>query len=67
MTETVFMTAQEVADCLGTSKAFAYKAIQKLNREMEKDGYLTISGKINRVYFNERLYGGNMVHGSLQG
>jgi len=22
MTETVFMTAQEVADCLGTSKAF---------------------------------------------
>lgn len=36
MTETVFMTAQEVADCLGTSKAFAYKIIQKLNREMEK-------------------------------
>lgn len=67
MTETVFMTAQEVADCLGTSKAFAYKVIQKLNREMEKEGYLTISGKINRVYFNERLYGGNMVHGSLQG
>lgn len=55
MTETVFMTAQEVADCLGTSKAFAYKVIQKLNREMEKEGYLTISGKINRVYFNERL------------
>ena len=67
MTETVFMTAQEVADSLGTSEAFAYKVIQKLNREMEKDGYLTISGKINRVYFNERLYGGNMVHGSLQG
>lgn len=67
MTETVFMTAQEVADCLGTSKAFAYKVIQKLNREMEKEGYLTIPGKINRVYFNERLYGGNMVHGSLQG
>lgn len=63
MTETVFMTTQEVADCLG----IAYKVIQKLNREMEKEGYLTISGKINRVYFNERLYGGNMVHGSLQG
>ena len=30
MTKTVFMTAQEVADCLGTSKAFAYKVIQKM-------------------------------------
>lgn len=38
MTETVFMTAQEVADCLGTSKAFAYKIIQKLNREIGKRG-----------------------------
>lgn len=53
----VFMDAQEVADVLGTSKAYAYKIIKSLNKEMNDSGYITISGKINRTYFNEKIYG----------
>ncbi len=49
------MNAEEVADELGISKAYAYKIIQKLNNELKEKGYLTISGKVNTHYFNERI------------
>ena len=32
-------------------------AALKLNEELKSKGFLTISGRINREYFNERLYG----------
>lgn len=57
MAKEIFMSAQEVANELGTSKAYAYKLIQKLNEEMNHKGYITIQGKINRFYFYEKIYG----------
>ena len=51
------MNAQEVAELLGTSKAYAYKLIQKLNKELAKEGYITIQGKVNRNFFKKRIYG----------
>ena len=41
MENNMFMSAEEVAECLGTSKAYAYKLIQKLNKEMNQKGYIT--------------------------
>ena len=38
MEKFMFMTAQEVADTLGMSKAYAYKLIQEMNQEMAKEG-----------------------------
>lgn len=38
MKNSLFMNAQEVADLLGTSKAYAYKLIQKLNENWQKKG-----------------------------
>lgn len=51
-----FMRAEEVAKELGISKSFAYKLIRQLNQELREQGFLTISGRINRDYFLERLY-----------
>ena len=50
-----FIHADEIAEELGVSKAYAYKIVQKLNAELKAKGYLTISGRINRKYFMEKL------------
>ena len=57
MENTSFMKVDEVAQELGVSKSYAYKIVQKLNEELKNKGVITISGRINREYFNERLYG----------
>ena len=36
---------------------YAYKLIKRLNDELKEKGFITISGRVNRQYFNERLYG----------
>ncbi len=54
MTEKMFITAEEAAEILGISKAHAYKILQTLNKELQAQGYITISGKINKRYFLER-------------
>ena len=58
MEKSMFMTAQEVADTLGMSKAYAYKLIQEMNKEMAKGGYVVLHGKINRSFFFKKIYGG---------
>ena len=53
--DTLFMTADEVAKEMNVSKAYAYKIIQRLNRELQELGYLTVSGKVNRKYFMKKV------------
>lgn len=55
MAEQSFMRVDEVAAELGISKSYAYKIVQKLNSELKEKGFLTISGRINRRYFMEKL------------
>lgn len=57
MEETKFIRVEEVARVLDISESHAYKIMRKLNRELEAKGYLTVAGRVNRQYFNERLYG----------
>ena len=52
-----FICAEEVAQELSVSKPYAYKLIKRLNDELKETGFITISGRVNRQYFNERLYG----------
>ena len=54
MSETTFMKVDEVAEQLGVSKSYAYKIVQKLNTELKEQGFLTISGRVNKQYFMER-------------
>ena len=43
--------AEDVAKELDISKAYAYKLIQQMNRELREKGYMTIAGRVNRRYF----------------
>ena len=52
-----FIRAEEVAKELDVSKPYAYKLIRQLNEELKSKGFITISGRVNRQYFNERFYG----------
>ena len=55
MENTSFMKVDEVAQELGISKSYAYKIVQKLNDELKRKGYITISGRVNKQYFMERI------------
>ena len=50
-----FMSVDDVAKELGISKSYAYKIVHRLNAELKEKGYMTISGRINRNYFMEKL------------
>ena len=50
------LNAKEVAEMLSISDSYAYKVIDKLNRELEKAGYLTISGKVDSLYLTKRFF-----------
>ena len=56
--KSLFLNANQVADYMSISMPMAYKVIRKLNDEMKKDGYITISGKVNRCYFESKIFGG---------
>lgn len=55
--EKSYITAKEIAETLGISTGKAYSIIRDLNAELQAKGYLTISGKCSRAYFNEKWYG----------
>ena len=55
---TTFMKVQDVADELGISKSYAYKIVQQLNEELKAQGFITISGRVNKQYFLERFFYG---------
>ena len=57
MTDKTFMRADEVAEELDVSKAYAYKIIRQLNDELSAKGFITVAGRVSRQYFSERIYG----------
>ena len=53
----VFISAEEIKEIVGISKSKAYSLIQELNAELKEKGYLTVTGRVSRKYFEERFYG----------
>ncbi len=51
------LRVEDVARELDVSVSYAYKVIRQLNKELKEKGFITIAGRINRQYFNERIYG----------
>ena len=49
-----FIRAEELAEIMEISVPYAYKIIKQLNEELDAKGYIT--GRVNREYFNERVY-----------
>ena len=52
-----FLRAEDVAEELSVSVSYAYKIIRQLNAELKEKGFITISGRVSREYFNKRVYG----------
>ena len=57
MDKNYMVTAQDVVDMLGVSKGHAYKIIRQLNKELEDSGYIVVSGKIPKAYWDKKFYG----------
>lgn len=53
----LFYTAQEVAEMLGISKSQAYIMIKEWNKELKAMKCITLSGKVNKKYLQEKIYG----------
>ena len=45
---------EEVMARLDCSMSMAYKIIKTLNMELKKKGYITIAGRVPRVYFEQK-------------
>ena len=57
MNNNYMVTAQDIVDMLGVSKGHAYIIIRQLNRELEDSGYIVVSSKIPRAYWDKKFYG----------
>lgn len=53
-----YMTVKEVQEVIGCGEGLAYKIIRELNAELKAKGYLVITGKVPRAYFEEKVYAG---------
>ena len=50
-----FMTVEEVAAELRVSKSKAYQIVRELNAELQKQGYLTVAGRVNATFFHKKV------------
>jgi hypothetical protein len=56
-----FLNVNDVAQYLDVSVPTAYKIIRRLNNELAEKGYLIVSGRISKTYFEQKVYGGVTV------
>ena len=54
MAERSFMTVEEVAEELRVSKSKAYQIVRELNAELQKQGYLTVAGRVRATFFHKK-------------
>ena len=55
--KTEMVRADEVTERLGLSRTSAYSVIKELNRELADKGYMTVSGRVSKDYFEQRYFG----------
>lgn len=55
MLENLFLTADDVARIMKISKSHAYKIVRALNEELNSKGYITISGRLNKNFFFDKV------------
>ena len=57
MTDTrVFYNADDISSILTVSKPTAYRIIKRLNDELSKNGFIVVSGRVPKKYFDEKFY-----------
>lgn len=53
------MYAEDISEELGISKGHAYKIIKELNQELKAAGFIVISGRVPRAFWETKFYGSN--------
>lgn len=51
------MHAKDISQELGISKGYAYKIIKELNQELKEAGFIVISGRVPRAFWETKFYG----------
>lgn len=51
-----FLSAYDVAGYMDCSLSTAYKLIRKLNSELSEAGFITVPGRIDKDYFESKIY-----------
>lgn len=51
------MYAEDISRELGISKGYAYKIIKELNQELKDAGFIVISGRVPRAFWETKFYG----------
>lgn len=54
-----FYDSEDVSQIYSCSKSYAYKIIRMMNKELKKEGYITINGKVPKKYCEKMVYGYN--------
>lgn len=52
-----FLNAEDVASYMDISISMAYRIIRNLNKELAAQGFITVAGRVSRVFFEEKIYG----------
>lgn len=53
----MFVRANDIAQDLDVSIPYAYKLIREMNAELQAKGYMTVSGRVSRQFYEEKFYG----------
>lgn len=53
-----YLNVHDVAKYMDISVPMAYKIIRRLNDELVAKGFLVVSGRVSRRYFEQKVYGG---------
>jgi hypothetical protein len=56
--ETHALRVSDVMEVVGVGKSKAYDIMRRINRELEAEGYITISGRVPEARFREKFYMG---------
>lgn len=59
MDEKLYYEAKEIAQMVGVGRTKGYAIVKQLNRELEKEGFIVVKGKVPRDYFDARYFGGS--------
>lgn len=53
-----YIKAPEAAKILELSEGKTYEIFRDMNKELKAQGYITVSGRVPRAFFDQKFFGG---------
>jgi hypothetical protein len=57
LSDKMFVRADDIAQDLDVSVPYAYKLIREMNAELKAKGFMTVTGRVSRQFYEEKFYG----------